>query len=51
LLGPVLVGGLAEILGLRVALGTIAVAGALIFALSLRLAPSEQLPTPGEDQS
>jgi len=51
LFGPVLVGGLAEILGLRVALGTIAVAGALIFALSLRLAPSEQLPTPGEDQS
>ena len=34
LFGPVLVGGLAEILGLRVALGTIAVAGALIFALS-----------------
>jgi MFS family permease len=51
LFGPVLVGGLAEILGLRVALGTIAVAGALIFALSLRLAPSEQPPTPGEDQS
>ena len=51
LFGPVLVGGLAEILGLRVALGTIAVAGALIFALSLRLVPSEQLPTPGEDQS
>ena len=51
LIGPVLVGGLAEILGLRVALGTIAVAGALIFALSLRLAPSEQPPTPGEDQS
>src|SRR5918994_7875933 len=40
LFGPVLVGGLAEILGLRVALGTIAVAGALIFALSLRLAPA-----------
>jgi MFS family permease len=51
LLGPVLVGGLAEILGLRVAIGTIAVAGALIFALSLRLAPSEQPPAPGEDQS
>jgi MFS family permease len=51
LLGPVLVGGLAEILGLRVALGTIAMAGALIFALSFRLAPSEQPPTPGEDQS
>ena len=51
LLGPVLVGGFAEILGLRVALGTIALAGVLIFALSLRLAPSEQTPTPGEDQS
>ena len=51
LLGPVLVGGLAEILGLRVALGTIAMAGALIFALSFRLAPSEQPPTPGEEQS
>lgn len=37
LLGPVLVGGLAEVLGLRTALGTIAVAGALIFALSLRV--------------
>ena len=37
LLGPVIVGGLAELLGLRVALGTIAVAGAVIFLLSLRL--------------
>jgi MFS family permease len=37
LLGPVVVGGLAELLGLRVALGTIAVAGALIFVLGLRL--------------
>ena len=37
LLGPVLVGGLAEILGLRVALGVIAVSGLLIFALALRL--------------
>lgn len=35
LLGPVLVGGLAELVGLRIALGTIAVAGALIFSLSL----------------
>jgi MFS family permease len=51
LLGPVLVGGLAEILGLRVALGTIAAAGALIFTLSLRLAASDQLSTPGEDKS
>jgi MFS family permease len=37
LLGPVVVGGLAELFGLRAALGTIAVAGALIFALALRL--------------
>ncbi len=37
LLGPVVVGGLAELFGLRLALGTIAVAGALIFTLSLRL--------------
>jgi MFS family permease len=37
LLGPVIVGGLAELLGLRAALGTIAVAGAVIFALSLRV--------------
>jgi MFS family permease len=37
LLGPVIVGGLAELLGLRVALGTIAVAGAAIFSLSLRV--------------
>ena len=51
LLGPVLVGGLAELLGLRAALGTIAVAGALIFALSLRLAPSDQHSTPREDNT
>ena len=51
LLGPVLVGGLAEILGLRVALGTIAAAGALIFTLSLRLAASDQPSTPSEDMS
>ena len=51
LLGPVLVGGLAELLGLRAALGTIAVAGALIFALSLRLAPSDRHSTPGEDKT
>lgn len=37
LLGPVIVGGLAELFGLRAALGTIAVAGVLVFALSLRL--------------
>jgi MFS family permease len=37
LLGPPLVGGLAEAIGLRAALGVIAVAGAAVFALSLRL--------------
>lgn len=37
LMGPVLVGGLAELFGLRLALGAIAVAGALIFVLALRL--------------
>lgn len=37
LLGPVIVGGLAELLGLRAALGTIAVSGSLIFVLALRL--------------
>jgi hypothetical protein len=37
LLGPVLVGGLAEVLGLRIALGIIAASGLLISALSLRL--------------
>jgi MFS family permease len=51
LLGPVLVGGLAEILGLRAALGTIAAAGALIFALSLRLAANNQPSTSGQDKS
>ena len=37
LLGPVMVGGLAEVFGLRVALGTIAVAGLAILALSSRV--------------
>ena len=37
LLGPPLVGGLAEAIGLRAALGVIAAAGAAVFALSLRL--------------
>lgn len=37
LLGPVIVGGLAEVLGLRIALGIILLSGLLIFALSLRL--------------
>jgi MFS family permease len=42
LLGPVIVGGLAEVFGLRVALGTIVVAGILIFAFSLRLAGQQK---------
>lgn len=37
LMGPVIVGGLAEIFGLRLALATIPVAGVAIFFLSLRL--------------
>jgi MFS family permease len=37
LLGPPLMGGLAEAIGLRVALGVVAVSGAAVFALSLRL--------------
>ena len=37
LLGPVIVGGLAEVVGLRAALGIIAVSGLLIFTLALRL--------------
>jgi MFS family permease len=37
LLGPPLVGGLAEVVGLRVALGLIAVAGLCVFVLSLKL--------------
>lgn len=37
LMGPVIVGGLAEVFGLRLALGTIAVAGVVIFFLSLRM--------------
>jgi hypothetical protein len=37
LLGLMIVGGLAEVLGLRTALGIIAVSGILIFILSLRL--------------
>ena len=40
LMGPVIVGGLAEVIGLRVALGIIAVAGLLIFAFALRLKAS-----------
>jgi MFS family permease len=41
LLGPPLVGGLAEVVGLRVALGVVAVAGLAIFVLSLRLRESK----------
>ena len=37
LLGPVIVGGLAELFGLRTALGTIAVAGVTILALATRV--------------
>ncbi len=37
LMGPVIVGGLAELLGLRIALGTLIVTGMVIFALSLRV--------------
>jgi MFS family permease len=37
LLGPVIVGGLAEVLGLRIALLTIAVAGITIALLGLRV--------------
>jgi predicted MFS family arabinose efflux permease len=45
LLGPPLVGGLAEAVGLRMALGVVAAAGLAVFLLSLRLRE------PGEDQS
>jgi MFS family permease len=51
LVGPVIVGGLAELFGLRIALGTIALAGCLIFTLSLRLAASDQNSAPGETRS
>ena len=40
LLGPVMVGGLAELFGLRLALGTIVAAGLIIFALASRLKAS-----------
>lgn len=40
LLGPVLVGGLAESFGLRTALGVVALAGLTVFALATRLKPS-----------
>jgi MFS family permease len=44
LLGPPLVGGLAEVVGLRAALGVVAAAGLAVFLLSLRLREA------GEDQ-
>ena len=41
-------GGLAEVVGLRIALGIIAVAGVAVFALSLRLRePKEEAATEG----
>jgi MFS family permease len=46
LLGPPLVGGLAEVAGLRVALGVMAVAGLSIFILSFRLKGSQVKPIP-----
>ena len=44
LMGPVIVGGLAEIFGLRTALATIALAGVLIALLSLRAATTNERP-------
>jgi MFS family permease len=46
LLGPPLVGGLAEVVGLRVALSVIAIAGLAIFALSLRLRENREKSMP-----
>jgi MFS family permease len=42
LLGPPLVGGLAEVVGLRGALGLIALAGLSVFVLSLKLKENEE---------
>ena len=42
LLGPPLVGGLAEVVGLRGALGVIALAGLSVFVLSLKLKENEE---------
>ena len=50
LLGPVIVGGLAEIFGLRTALGTIAVAGVAILVLSTRVGTGRKT-TSGRDAS
>ncbi len=46
LLGPPLVGGLAEVVGLRAALGVIAVAGLAVFVLSLRLREDQEKSMP-----
>jgi MFS family permease len=46
LLGPPLVGGLAEVVGLRVALSVIAVAGLSVFVLSLRLREKQEKSIP-----
>jgi MFS family permease len=46
LLGPPLVGGLAEVVGLRAALGLIAVAGLCVFVLSLELEEDREKPIP-----
>lgn len=45
LAGPA-VGGLAELVGLRAALGVIAFAGLVVFALSSRLVEGQAKPTP-----
>jgi len=46
LLGPVIVGGLAELAGLRIALLTIAAAGLVIAALALRVSATSGSPKP-----
>ncbi len=46
LVGPPLVGGLAELVGLRAALGIVAVSGSAIFVLSLRLRDDRAKPIP-----
>nr|MBA3953684.1 MFS transporter [Rubrobacter sp.] len=46
LLGPVIVGGLAELAGLRTALLTIAAAGLVIAALGLRVSAANDLQKP-----
>jgi len=46
LLGPPLVGGLAEVVGLRTALGVIVVAGLAVFVLSLRIREDQDKSVP-----